>query len=173
MTKLSVSQTKWNRAIHMLSACLWGGGALSMVLLHSTITPFSGEALYGRDLCIKAIDQYVVTTGAFGCLITGTIFAWKNSWGFFKYNWIITKWIINVGFIIFGFLFYMPWLDHMSELSGKTQLMAQLTPEYLRSQMLNEVTAFIVFGCLLLLVLISVFKPWGKNSSFQRKSNMS
>lgn len=164
MEKLTPRQAKWVKAIHMLSACLWGGGALSMVLLHSMFIPHAGEALYGRDICLKIIDQYVVTSGALGCLVTGTIFALKSSWGFFKFRWIIAKWAVNIGFILFGFLFYMPWLEHMSELSGNTILMAQQTPEYLRSQSLNEFTAFAVFGCLLMLVWISVFKPWGKTA---------
>ncbi len=162
MNKLTPKQTKWVRAVHMLSACLWGGGALSMVLLHSMFTPHAGASLYGRDICLKIIDQYVVTSGAFGCLITGVIFAWKSAWGFFRFKWVIIKWVVNIGFILFGFLFYMPWLEHMSSLSKDTTVMLLQTPEYLRSQMLNEISAFAVFGCLLLLVWASVFKPWGK-----------
>lgn len=162
MKKLTAGQTKWIRALHMISACLWGGGALSLVLLHYLFVPTSGEALYGRDICLKLVDQYVVTAGALGCLFSGFIFAGKSGWGFFKFKWIITKWIINLGFIIFGFACYMPWLEHMSELSGNTKIMALQTPEYLRSQMLNEISAFAVFGCLIFLVWVSVFKPWGK-----------
>jgi len=164
MEKLTVKQTKWIRALHMLSACLWGGGALSLVLLHCLFVPSSGEALYGRDICLKLVDQYVVTAGALGCLLTGFIFAWKSSWGFFRFKWIITKWVINISFIIFGFTCFMPWLDRMSELSGNTGALALQTPEYLRSQLLNEISAFAVFGCLLFLVWVSVFKPWGKTS---------
>lgn len=162
--KLTTSQTKWVKALHMLSACLWGGGALSMVLLHCMVTTKSGEALYGRDLCLMVIDRYVVTSGALGCLATGLVFALKSNWGFFRFRWIIVKWVVNIGFIIFGFMFYMPWLEHMSRLSGNAREMQLQTPEYLRSQLLNEITAFTVFGCLILLVLISVFKPWGRTS---------
>ncbi|CCO22615.1 hypothetical protein [Maridesulfovibrio hydrothermalis] len=162
MQKLSPRQTKWVRAVHMLSACLWGGGALSLVLLHCIFTPHSGDSLFARDICLKIIDQYVVTSGALGCLMTGFIFAWKTSWGFFKFKWIIAKWTINVGFILFGFFFYMPWLERMSQLSGSFRLMALQTPAYLRSQFFNEISAFAVFGCLLLVVWISIFRPWGK-----------
>ncbi len=164
MQKLTACQNKWVKTLHMLSACLWGGGALSMVLLHCIFTPRSGEALYGRDICLKIIDQYVVTAGAFGCLITGLIFALKSNWGFFRFKWIILKWTINIGFILFGFMFYMPWLDQMSKLSGNTGELILKTPEYLSSQLLNEISAYAVFGCLILLVWISVFKPWGKTS---------
>ncbi|WP_432734807.1 DUF2269 family protein [Maridesulfovibrio sp. FT414] len=164
MEKLTPTQTKLVRAIHMLSACLWGGGAFSMVLLHSMFTPVSGEALFGRDICLKIIDQYVVTAGAIGCLVSGLIFALKSNWGFFKFKWLIVKWAVNIGFIVFGFLFYMPWLEQMSELSGNAKEMILQTPEYLRSQMLNEITAAALFGCLLLVVWISIFKPWGRTS---------
>lgn len=162
MGRLTPTQNKWLRTVHMLSACLWGGGAFSMVLLHSMFAPVSGEALYGRDICLKIIDQYVVTAGALGCLISGIVFALTSTWGFFKFKWVIIKWVVNVGFIIFGYLFYMPWLEHMSELSGNAREMILQTPEYLSSQMLNEVTAFAIFGCLVLVVWISIFKPWGK-----------
>jgi hypothetical protein len=162
MNRLTSKQTKWLRVLHMISACLWGGGALSMVMLHCLFTPVSGEALFGRDICLKLVDQYVVTSGALGCLLTGFLFAWKNGWGFFKFKWIVIKWIINLGFIIFGFAFYMPWLEHMSDLSANTGDLVLQTPEYLRSQSLNEISAFAVLGCLIFLVWVSVFKPWGK-----------
>ncbi|WP_320171149.1 DUF2269 family protein [Maridesulfovibrio sp.] len=164
MRKLTPVEAKWNKTFHMLSACLWGGGAFAMVLLHSMFSPVSGEALYGRDICLKIIDQYVVTAGAFGCLISGLIYALMSNWGFFKFKWLIIKWAVNIGFIVFGFIFYMPWLDHMSRLSGNAKEMVLQTPEYLRSQTLNEITSFAVFGCLVMLVWLSVFKPWGRTS---------
>lgn len=164
MYKLSITQRNWTKVIHLFSACLWGGGAMSMVLIHCAFTPLSGDELYARDLCLKIIDEYVVTSGALGCLFTGAIFCVAGGWGFFRLRWIVLKWALNVGYILFGLLCYMPWLEEMARLSGSKRMMALQTPEYLKNQTLNEISAFAVLASLAVLVWVSVFKPWGAAS---------
>lgn len=57
------------------------------------------------------IDFLIVGPGAGGCFITGFLYARCTPWGFFKYNWIVAKWCANVGFILFGLLWFVPSLE--------------------------------------------------------------
>lgn len=153
---------KWLKTAHVCCACLWGGGALSLVLLHWAVSPTSGDELFARDLCMKLIDDFVVSPGAVGCLLTGLLFAVYTPWGFFRHRWITLKWTLNVGFIAFGAIFFVPWLNTMSRISDLKRLAALEDPVYLRSAFMNRAAAVGMALSLFLLVWASIFKPWDR-----------
>lgn len=162
MKKLSSNTLKWVKTFHIISACLWGGGAVTLVLLHWAVPTNSGDMLYARDLCMKMIDDVVVTGGALGCMFSGLIYSLLGGWGFFKFWWITLKWIVNVGFITFGALFFMPWLDRMASISNIKRIASLEDPTYLHSKSMNEFTAVAMVAILCCMIGITVFKPWGK-----------
>ena len=153
---------KWLKTFHMFFACLWGGGAMGLVILQLAIRPQTGDALHMRDLCIKTIDDYIIVSGAFGCMATGILFAVFTSWGFFKYRWVIIKWVVNIGFIIAGYVYFIPWLDHAEVLSNRMRLTALQDAEYLHTKTLNLEMAVFQVLVLFVLIFVSVFKPWMK-----------
>jgi hypothetical protein len=86
MKKLhSSKEFKWLKTLHVFSACMWGGAAVALVMVQLCIHPVTGDELHLRDLCMKVIDDCVVIPGAFGCLLTGFVYAMLTKWGFFKY----------------------------------------------------------------------------------------
>ena len=161
MNKLSPVANKWLKTVHVICACLWGGGAVCLVLLHWAVPTVSGDELFARDLCMKFIDDWVVSSGALGCMVTGIIFALPGGWGFFRFPWITVKFVVNAGFIGFGALFFVPWLDRMARLSDLERIRALEDPAYLHSKFLNEMVAVGMVVTLCFLVWITVFKPWG------------
>lgn len=46
---------------------------------------------------------------AIGSVVTTTILCWQTNYGFFKFYWVITKWILTIGLIIFGTFWLFPW----------------------------------------------------------------
>ena len=102
----------------------------------------------------------VVIPGAFGCLMTGLLYASFSKWGFFKHTWLIFKWIVTIVAILFGTAFLGPWETAMMDISGKLGITSLSNPAYLYNEKMN-----LVFGALQVLVLmitifISIFKPW-------------
>ncbi|WP_462324351.1 hypothetical protein [Desulfoplanes sp.] len=171
MKKIRGNGLKWVKTFHMFFACLWGGGAMGLVILQLAIRPLTGDALHMRDLCIKVIDDYIIVSGAFGCMATGIIFALFTSWGFFKHKWVIVKWIVNIGFIIAGYVYFIPWINHAEKISNNMRLTALQDAEYLHTKTLNLEMAVFQIIIIFVMIFISVFKPWIKNHKTSSTSN--
>jgi hypothetical protein len=59
--------------------------------MQSGLKAHNGGMLNGIDVSMKFIDDFIITTSAFGVLLTGSIYALFTNWGFFKHKWIIGK----------------------------------------------------------------------------------
>jgi len=120
-----------------------------------------GGVLYGINQSIHHVDMAVVVIpGAFGCLITGLLYSTLSNWGFFKHNWLTFKWIVTVAAILFGTFFLGPWETTMMEISGKLGMLSLNNQSYLYSQKMNFIFGGIQCLVLMIIVFISVFKPW-------------
>jgi len=162
MFKLGTRGTKWLKGCHLLAVCCWIGGAISLLLLYFLKNDIAdGGVLYGINRSIHHVDMAVVVIpGAFGCLLTGVAYSVLTSYGFFRYGWMICKWIVTVSAILFGTFYLGPWETAMMEVSGRLGIAALEDPVYRYNQMMN-----LVFGTLQVLILvttvfISIFKPW-------------
>jgi hypothetical protein len=118
------------------------------------------EHQYGILASVKAIDDIVVVGGAIGCLFTGLVYSLMTPWGFFKFRWITVKWISTVLLILFGTFFLGPWLNEMTHISANEYALALTNPQYLYDEKMNMTWGSIQFGVNILLVIISVLKPW-------------
>ncbi|MFW5490281.1 MAG: DUF2269 family protein [Desulfovibrio sp.] len=159
MVELKGNALKWLKTAHIFAACLWGGAATALVVVQFVLNPTTGDELHYRDLCMKIIDDFVVAPGALGCLITGIIFAVGTKWGFFRHGWIIIKWIMNIGFILFGMVYFVPWLDQAERLSDTMRLSALRNADYIHAHTMNSVVVVLQAAALLALVWLTIFKP--------------
>lgn len=162
MLKLKSKGLKWLKGFHLIAVSSWVGGAVSLLLLYPLKNGVTdGNVLYGINQSIHQVDMMVVVIpGAFGCLLTGLIYAIFSNWGFFRHNWMIFKWIVTVAAIIFGTFFLGPWETAMMEISGNIGMASLSDSAYVYNERMN-----LIFGalqCLILMVtvFISIFKPW-------------
>lgn len=160
--QLSAGQRKYLLLAHLLFASLWGGGATSMVLIVCLFHPQTAHELLVYSSILFYIDFLIVGPGAGGCFITGFLYARCTPWGFFKYNWIVAKWCANVGFILFGLLWFVPSLESAVTAARALPMEFPLAPESIGTNIWHLVqnlgTALLFAGVLAL----SVFKPCGK-----------
>jgi len=162
MVKLKARGVRWLKGMHLITVACWVGGAVALMMLYFVKGDVTdGRVLYGINRSIHHVDMAVVVIpGAFGCLLTGLLYATFSHWGFFRHPWLIFKWIVTIAAILFGTFFLGPWETAMMEISG-TPGIAVLTDEaYRYNERMN-----LIFGgiqCLVLLctVFVSVFKPW-------------
>lgn len=95
MPKLSPSQQKALKFIHLLAVCCWLGGAVAMLCLSPLCNGpqiANGGQLHGINLALDQIDIWVVVIpGAVGCLLTGLVYCIFTKWGFFRHGWIAVK----------------------------------------------------------------------------------
>ncbi len=163
MFKLSISQKSWLLSVHISFAALWTGTVLSMFLLSLRNTKStSANVLNALDSAINLLDDWIVIPSAIGSVITATFLCWGTSYGFTKFYWVITKWILTTGLIIFGTFWLFPWGNTAEKLSGKEGLHALSNGVYAFDAKAVLVGTAIQALFLFVIIAISVLKPWGR-----------
>ncbi|AQS59211.1 DUF2269 family protein [Desulforamulus ferrireducens] len=163
MKKLGLTGKAWLKGFHIFCACSWIGAAISMLLLsflRKQIT--NGDELWAFNACVKFIDDFIIIPSAVGCLITGILFSCLTNWGFFKFRWIIVKYVINIGAILFGTFYLGTWVNGMEAISNVERLAALQNDTYLQYAKLHFNFGSIQVFLLIVAAFLSVFKPWGK-----------
>ncbi|MBV8887914.1 MAG: hypothetical protein JO235_28500 [Chroococcidiopsidaceae cyanobacterium CP_BM_RX_35] len=163
MPKLNVKQKNWLLFAHVAFAALWTGTVLSMFLLavrnqNST----NADALYAINSAINLLDDYIVIPSAIGSLLTGTLLCWLTVWGFFKFYWVILKWLATVSLIIFGTFWLFPWANAATAISETQRLSTLASPLYMFDAKGVFIGTIMQTLCLLVIIAVSLLKPWGK-----------
>lgn len=159
---LNVQQRKYLKFFHLFFAALWGGGATAMVMLFCIYHPTTVHEQIALNKVLLYLDFIIVGPGAGGCLITGLIYSVYTNWGFFKFRWIVLKYAVNITFITYGTLIFLPFTH-----SQYTKYMAlakelAMPPESALMNIFCTAQNFCTIMMFLFVVYISVFKPFGK-----------
>jgi hypothetical protein len=173
MPKLSVNQKNWLLSAHVGFAALWTGAVLSMFLLSLRNTDSANaEVLHTLDSAITLLDDWIVIPSAIGSVVTATFLCWVTNYGFTKFYWVITKWVLTTGLVIFGTFWLFPWGNVAAQLSGQEGLQALEDSIYqfdakgvLLGTIIQVLFLFVIIG-------ISVLKPWGRRAT-KAKSQVS
>ena len=159
---ISNNAQKVLKIFHLFAISFWMGGEFALlVLLHaSTYAQSSGE-LFGILKSYHFVSIVVaVYLGAYGSLFTGLAYSLCTNRGFFRHKWIILKWVMTIGMIVFGSLFLGKWSTALLESASELGLNALQDSEFLRLHALH-IKALIVYLALFgLSTVLSVFKPW-------------
>lgn len=170
MPRLGSKGRQWLKAIHIFFCCAWVGTGLSMVLLGFLKTHIpNGDELYAVNACIKLLDDYIIIPSAFGCLISGLLFCWLTQWGFIKFNWVIVKWVATIAQIIFGSFWLGPWTNGSTAIADADRIHALQNATYLHDRHMNNIWGSTQVALLIVLIFISVLKPWGKRDKNDKK----
>ena len=148
------------KAVHLLSAIAWGGGALAMQALNILRTSAGGGVppdMIAR--CSWFIDTWVVMPGLFGCILTGLFYSIFTSLGFFRFAWIIYKWLISASALFWGLFFWSGLGDRLIQWLGSSVFADPL--RFVRGLILpDSVWASILQTCIILsMCLISIYRP--------------
>ncbi len=163
MPKLNLRQKNWLLSAHIGFAALWTGTVLSMFLLSLKNTKSTNaEVLYALNSAINLLDDYIVIPSAIGSVLTATFLCWMTNYGFTKFYWVITKWIVTTGLIIFGTFWLFPWGNAAEKLAAQEGLQALASPIYSFDAKGVLIGTVIQVLFLSIIIAISVLKPWGK-----------
>jgi branched-subunit amino acid ABC-type transport system permease component len=160
MKKLTPQAIKVLKMFHIFFAFCWVISALVLWGLLFVTNPESGDELYMRSLIVKILDDYLIIPGAIGVLITGLIYSIWTNWGFFKHTWITVKWIMTILQVVFGTFVLGPFVNNNVTLTDKLRDAALTDPEVLGNILTTQIWGTIQLALLLLMVVISVQKPW-------------
>ncbi len=165
MKQLSSKGRSWLKGLHIFLVCAWIGAGISMVLLgfaKQQIT--NGDELYAVNAAIKLIDDFIVIPSAMGTLLTGLLFSLFTNWGFTKFYWVIFKWLMTIAQILFGTFFLGPWVNGATSIADIQRVEALKNASYLYFSQMNQYFGFLQVALLVVVVFVSVLKPWGKRN---------
>lgn len=150
------------KILHLLAVCFWIGGYLSQLLLYYTsATAQSGDELFGILRSSRFISVYVVVyLGALGSFFTGLAYSLCTNRGFFRHKWVVIKWFSTIYLMCCGGFLLGPWSVSLLEAALTLDMAVFTDPGYLevRAKLLKLLT--VQMGLLILLIVISVYKPW-------------
>lgn len=169
MKKLSSKGIKILKTVHLLLVMLWVTGVLAMAVLF-LLKPQSGDELYMTLKITLFIDWVFVIPGALLSVIVGIVYGTLTNWGFFKHRWIVVKWIVSVTVILVGTFYYSPNLEEALEIADRTRDAALNDPVVVANTAKALISSTVQGLALVVLVVISVFKPWKKKSGNTRKN---
>ncbi|GAQ00025.1 hypothetical protein [Leptolyngbya sp. NIES-2104] len=172
--KLSLQQKNWVLSFHIGFATLWTGAVLSMFLIafrnKDTANP---DILFALNSVINLLDDFVVIPSAIGSVITATSLCWQTNYGFFKFYWVITKWVLSTALIVFGTFCLFPWANEATAISSTAGLRSFQNPIYsfdaigvLLGTLIQVLFLFVIVG-------ISVLKPWGRRATKEKQAKPS
>ena len=87
---------------------MWIGAAIILCLMNLFLKATKGMQLYGIDVSMKFIDDFIIIPGANGALLTGLIYSVFTGWGWFKHKWIIINMMYYHIRNFFGYLLVRP-----------------------------------------------------------------
>ena len=160
MKKMGAKGQRRLKCIHILCACLWVGGAVSLTLMNFLMNPSEKSALYGIHLAMIFIDDFIIIPGAMGLLLSGLAYSVFTNWGWFKHRWITAKWIINVYGVVFGTFWLGPWVNSLAPMAREMGPACLSTPVYLHNVHMLKIWGTFQASTIIFALIISVLKPW-------------
>jgi len=112
-----------------------------------------------------------VSRAAIASVITATFLCWLTNYGFFKFYWVIAKWVLTTALIIFGTFRLYPWSEAATSISNTVREKAFTNPLYVFDTQGVLIGGVIQLLSLLIIIGISVIKPWGKRKIEDREQN--
>jgi len=169
MIKIGAREQKWLKGIHIFFAGLWlcAGICLSATILFIDVD--SGMALYGVNLTVKFIDDFILVPGALGLTLTAIVYSTFTNWGWFKHRWITVKWCINAFGMILGTFWLGQWVNTLPAVAKVEGLNAATNPGYLHAKSMILSWGSIQAATIIAAVFISTLKPWKKRKRSSTK----
>lgn len=152
--------------LHMIAVIGVMGGFCSMllILLGRSFGDFNGtEIVY--DKIVLLIFNKAVIYGAIVMLITVFIYGFFTKWGFFKYRFLILKWILMAAVFLIAWLFVGSSISGMASLSDAGLHMNGMREIYLGYRNKAMVSLVIEIILLLLTMYVSIRKPFGQRET--------
>jgi hypothetical protein len=162
MKKFGSKGTKWVKVVHLVLVVLMLGGIISSVVIRLGLQPKTYEETLVAYRVLLTISDHIIRYGGIGLLVIGFVYGIWTSWGFFKHRWITVKWVVFLAQTVFGIVFIDRWMVQNFSLLETEKSAALSHPVFLHNENLILYGAMCQIGLLVLLTVISVWKPWKK-----------
>lgn len=157
-------------AIHVISVASWIGGTLGMLLLGVYLqNAANGEQLYYTLANMEIIDENLLKYPALLSLITGIMLSIWTQWGLVKHYWVTIKFILTILTIMIGILFLNKWTASIGEMVKDIGFATLQNQDFQTTWWSIIITGTFNLLCLVFMVFITYYKPFGKIKKKNRK----
>ena len=159
------------KIFHLFAVCFWVGGSMGLtLLLHAAKDAGSAGELFGILKSYRFISVIVtVYMGAYGSFFTGLAYSLCTNRGFFRHKWIILKWAVTLGMIIYGSAYLGAWSTQMLEMAAAEGLAALKDPAFQTVYDNHIIALFAYMALFILATILSVYKPWERDELIRQQ----
>ncbi len=148
--------------LHVLLVSTWTGALITVLWLQiAKHTFFLPEQYAIVDRTIFIIFDTIVMNISILVALSGLIFSMFTAWGFFRFRWIIFKWLGIVFLAILLMTLAGPAVNGMAAISDVFESDAATNPDYIGFGRGVIYYTILQLAVLCLIVFVSVLKPWG------------
>ena len=167
---ISTNNKKILKVFHITFAASMFGGliAILVILMVKENCNIAAENNFGVDLSILKIFTWGVNYTFFALILTSFILGLFTEWGFAKYRWIISKWIITLSMFALTWFGLGPAINGMTSISDAGLNNSAMSGEYLNFQRSAIIFSVMETIAILLVFFVSVLKPLGARKVTQR-----
>jgi len=153
-------------AAHISLACVWIG-ALVVILLLISVQDTSSVVAWrpGLDRALVLIYDRLVVNASYGFIVTGLMFSLFTHWGALRFWWVALKWGLVIVLGIALPLWVAPHVSGTTALSDAFSGAMSGNAEYDEHVTAVMIATSMQLIVLLCIVLLSVFKPWGRRKA--------
>jgi hypothetical protein len=163
MKKFNLTQKRWLLIAHIAFTCIWFGVTVTFLVLSIAASTTNDEnVLTACYTVMHLLSESSGRASIIGTVVTGIILSVFTQWGFFKYRWIIVKEMMTILSIGLGMIaIYIFTLKGFTIVSAEG-FEAMQNQAFISSRWQLYVGIILQIITLLMMIIISVFKPWGK-----------
>ena len=151
------------KVFHIILASSMFGGLVSILIILTVKQNYHriGENIFAVDLIILKIFTWGVNYAFFALMLTSFLFGLFTEWRFVKHRWIIFKWILVLIMFAVTWFGLGPAINGMASIADAGLNNSTLSRDYFNFQQKAIVFTIIEGVAIVLIILISVLKPWG------------
>lgn len=159
---------KFALSAHITFSVAWFGAIAGfLVLAIAGLISTGNQTIRSSYIAMELIGWYAIVPFCIAALITGLVQSYISPWGLLRYYWVTVKFVLTILSTIVLFVHMKP-ISYVASVAMETTL-NQLDLRKLRIQLLADAGAAMLV--LLIIILISVYKPWGKIILVRNKVN--
>ena len=155
---VSVSVRRLGLATHLITSIGWLGAVVAFLALAIAGVSSANAALVrAAYVSMHLLTWFVIVPFGFAALATGIVQSVITPWGLLRHYWIVAKLLMTLAATMVLLLHTQP-VNHVASVA----LMGELSSSELRDvriQLIGDAAGGLFV--LLLITLVSIFKPWG------------
>ncbi|WP_077324373.1 hypothetical protein [Virgibacillus siamensis] len=163
--KLSVKAKRWLLTAHILFSAIMFGNMVTFLILSITVASTNdGNLIESCYRIMHVLSSTSVKASTIATIITGILLSVLTKWGLFQFYWLIVKEVLTLmplGLNLWGMYYWTMDAFRIMQTSQDRAALFMVQTELWSGIIIQMLSLILIF-------VLSVFKPWGKRHAASR-----